>query len=76
MIETRRLKNVVIFFQSISDKNLKNRAYEIDRNTKCDGYQKGLATMMHNVFDKKTGSRASEEELAQQLRKPVIKKFK
>ena len=40
-------------------------------------HQRGLASMVYKFFDKKTGSRVSvHEELAQELHKPVIKKFK
>ena len=63
--------------RTVSDKILKNRAFEIAINPKYDGYQRGLASMMYKFFDKKTGSRASvKKEQAQELHKPVIKKFK
>ena len=52
------------------------RAYEL-RNLKYNGYQRGLASMVYKFFDKKTGSWASvNEEWAQELHKPVIKKLK
>ena len=61
--------------RTISDKILKDRAYEIVRNWKYDGYQK--ATMVYKFFDKKTGSEISvNEQLAKEFHKPVIKKFK
>ena len=47
---------------TISDKILKNRAYEIARNCKYDGYQRALATMVYKFFDKKTGSGVSVNE--------------
>ena len=34
---------------------MKDRANEIDRNN-YDGYQRGLASMVYKVFNKKTGS--------------------
>ena len=34
--------------RTISDKFLKDRAYEIARNPKYDGYQKPLASMVEN----------------------------
>ena len=40
---------------TISDKFLKNRAYEIARNPKYDGYQRGLPSMVYNFLDKKIG---------------------
>ena len=56
---------------------MKDKACEITRNTKYDGHQRGLASMVYNFFDKKIWSVASvNEELAQELRKRVIKKFK
>ena len=64
---------------TISDKILKDRAYEIAINPKYDGYQRVLANMMYKFFDKKTGSGAGasvNEELAQELHKPVIQKLK
>ena len=41
--------------KTISDKVLKDRAYEIPKNSKYDGYQRALATMFFYAFDKKTG---------------------
>ena len=65
--------------RTISDKILKDRAYEIAINPKYDGYQRVLANMVYKFFDKKTGSGAGasvNEELAQELHKPVIQKLK
>ena len=56
---------------------MNNRAYEIALNSKCDGYQRGLAILVNSFLDKKTGSWANVNEmLAQELNKPIIKKFK
>ena len=56
---------------------MKDRADKIAKNSSYDGYQRALASMIYNFFDKKTGSGKSvNEELAQELRKPVIIKFK
>ena len=41
--------------RTISDKILKERAYEIARNCKYDGYQRALASMVYKFFDEKTG---------------------
>ena len=63
--------------RTISDKILKGKACEIAINPKYDGYQRTLASMVYRFFDKKTASGASvNEELGQELHKPVIKKFK
>ena len=63
--------------RTISDTILKDRAYEIVRNRNCDGYQRALTSMVYNFFDKRTGCGVSiNEQLAEELYKPVIKKFK
>ena len=45
--------------RTISDKILRDRAYEIARNRKYDGYQRALASMVYKFFDKETGSGVS-----------------
>ena len=51
--------------------------YEIARNHGYDKYQRALAIMVYKFFDKKPGSGISiNEQLAEELHKPVIKKFK
>ena len=63
--------------RTISDKILKDRAYEIARNHGYDGYQRPLASIVYKFCDKKTRSEISvHEQLAKELHKPVIKKFK
>ena len=58
---------------TISEKILKDRAHQIARNCKYDGYQKALASMIHRLFYKKTASAITEnEQLAEELHKPVI----
>ena len=37
----------------ISDQKLRNSAYDIASNPKCDGYQRGLASMVYRFFDSK-----------------------
>ena len=37
-----------------SDKILRDEAYSIAKNPKYDGYQRGLASMVYRVFDKKS----------------------
>ena len=62
--------------RTISEKILKDRAYEIVRNCEYDGYQR-TASMVCKFFDKETGSGVSvNEQLAEELHKPVTKKFK
>ena len=56
---------------------MKDRAHEIAKNCGYDGYQRALASMIYKFFDKKTGLGASvNEQLAEELHKPVTKKFK
>ena len=63
--------------RTISDKILKNRAYEIPRNCNYDRYQRALASMVYKFFDKKTGSGISvNKHLPEELHKSAIKKFK
>ena len=60
---------------------LRDKAYDIASNPKYDGYQRSLASMVYNFFDKKsTGSgfkklKNSSSVLADQLHKPIIRKF-
>ena len=63
-----------------SDKVLRDKAFKIASDPKYDGYQKGLASMVYKFFDKKSkGSgiiNESNYQLANELPKPIIKKFK
>ena len=66
--------------RTIADKNLKNRAFEIAKDPKYDGYQRGVASMVYKFFDSKvSGSSAKlipeNEQLANELHKPIIRKF-
>ena len=55
-----------------SDKSLKNRAYEIIRICKYDGYQRALASVVYTPFDKKTELGMSvNEQLAEEIHKPI-----
>ena len=45
---------VVIFPHIASDKVLKDKAFNIAKNPKYDGYQRGLASMVYKFFDKKS----------------------
>ena len=38
-----------------SDKVLRNKAFEISSNSKYDGYQRGITSVVYKFFDKKTG---------------------
>ena len=60
-----------------SDNVLRDKAYNIAGNPEYDGYQRGLTSMVYKFFHKKsTGSGfKSSSILADELHKPVIKKF-
>ena len=62
------------------DKVLKNKAFKIASDSKYDGYQRGLASMVYKLFDKKSkGSGIANEtyyQLANELHKTIIRKFK
>ena len=65
-----------------SDKVLKDKDFAIASNPKYDGYQRGLAAMVYKFFDKKSkligikNEIKENQELANELHKPVIRKFK
>lgn len=40
---------------TVSDKILTDKAYEIARNLKYNGYQRVLSSMLYEVFDRKPG---------------------
>ena len=45
--------------RTVSDKILRDKAFNIAKNLKNDGYHCGLALMVYNVFDKKNFRRKS-----------------
>ena len=66
-----------------SDKVLKDKAFNIAKNPKYDGYERGLASMVYNFFDKKSkgGGVANNKikqnlQLAKELHKPIIRNLK
>ena len=66
--------------RTIADKNLKNRAFDIAKDPKYDGYQRRLASMVYKFFDLKvSGSGAKlipeSKQLANELHKPITRKF-
>ena len=67
-----------------ADKVLRDKAYDIASNPKYDGYQRGLASMVYKLFDKKSiGSGMAEPNvlarnssiLADERHKSIIRKF-
>ena len=66
--------------RTIAVKIFKNKAFDIAKNPKYDGYQRGLASMVYKFFDSKvSGSGAKvipeNEQLANELHKPIISIF-
>ena len=65
-----------------SDKVLKDKAFAIASNPKYDGYQRGLASIVYKIFDKKSkgagikNEMKKNQQLANELHKPIIRKFK
>ena len=76
--------------RTASDKILRDKAFNIAKNPKYDGYQRGNASMVYKCFHKKSASVPNKsvsgsginlkveprEQLAEELRKPIIRKFK
>ena len=67
--------------RTASDKILRDKAFNIAKNPKHDGYQRVLASMIYKFFDEKSkGSGVNmpwefNEQLAEELHKPIIRKF-
>ena len=68
--------------RTFSDNVLRDKTFNIAKNPKYDGYQRGLASMVNKCFDKKSkGSGVNiplefNEQLAKELHKPITGKFK
>ena len=74
--------------RNVAEKILKNKAFDIAKDPKYDGYQRGLASMVYNFFDSKVASpdkksvgsgaklTPQNEQIAKELHKPIIRKFK
>ena len=79
--------------RTASDKVLRDKAFNIAKNPKYDGYQREFASMVYKFFDKKSASFSyksmasiggnmhanksafNNEKLAEELHKPIIRKF-
>ena len=73
-----KLKDLVRRTESV--KVVRDKAFEIAKNPKYDGYQRGLASVVYKFFDKKSsGSGVATEpnyQLANELHRQIIRKFK
>ena len=49
--------------RTASDKVLRNKAFNIAKNSKYDGCQRGLASMVYKSFDKKTKGSGIKNEI-------------
>ena len=71
--------------RTAADKILINRAFNIAKDQKYDGYQRRLVSMVYKFFDKKSkgsgGKHVSikltpqNQQLAEERHKPIIRKF-
>ena len=76
--------------KAAANKVLRDKALNIAKDPKYDRYQRGLASMIYKSFDTKTSSSGiaelpnksvikstpQNEQLAEELHKPIVKKFK
>ena len=67
--------------RTAADKVLRDKAFKIASDQKYDGYQRGLASVVYKFFDKRSqgsGVASNKENihLADELHKPIIRKFK
>ena len=67
--------------RTASDKVLRDKAFNITKNPKYGGYQRGLASMVYKFCDKKSvgngvNTHVNNEKLAEELHKPIIRSFK
>ena len=65
--------------RTFSDKVLRDKAFNIAKNPKYDGYQRGLASMIYKFFDKKSKDSGvayneikQHLQLVKELHKPII----
>ena len=62
-----------------SDKVLRDKAFNVAKNPKYDGYQRWISSMVYKFFDTKSaGSGVNNDrslDLAEELHKPIIQDF-
>ena len=71
--------------RTASDKFLRDKAFNIAKNPKYDGYQRGFASIVYKFFDKTSAGSGvnmhankkikQNHQLSEELRKPIIKTF-
>ena len=76
--------------KTFSDKFLRDKVFNIAKNPKYDGYERGLTSMVYKFFDKKSASLTDKsvsgsgvnievthnKQLAKELHKPIIRILK
>ena len=67
--------------RTAADEVLRDKAFNIAKDPKYDGYERGLGSMVYKFFDKKNASSGiksvpQNEQLTEEFHKPIIKKFK
>ena len=84
-IKTNQIQLIYRDFKTLAkitafDKILHDKAFNIDKNSKYDSYQRDLSSMVFNFFNKKTSDKGYKnentlnKELAEELYKPIIRK--
>ena len=61
--------------RTASDKVLKDQAFNIDKNPKYDGYQRGLAATVYKFFDKKSAGGSVNMQLGANTHQISSRKF-
>ena len=71
--------------RTTSDKVLRDKTFNIAKNSKYHGYQRGLTSILYKFFDKVSGGAVADEsaikskimsnqQLAEELHQPIIRK--
>ena len=87
-LDKARFYNVMAYadFKSLprrtaADRVLRDKTFNIAKSTKNDGYQRGLSSMVYKVYDETNAGGAvkneimQNKEVAEELHKPITKKF-
>ena len=68
--------------KAASDKLLRDKPFNITKNLKYDGYQRGFTSIVYKVFDKNSSGSAVKSkimlnrELAEEIHNHLLEKFK
>ena len=70
-----------LYRKTLPDKVLSDKAFNLAKDPKYDGYKRLLASLVYKSFDKKTSGSGikneniSNKELMEELHKPIIRNF-